>query len=1001
MSPGIHTEMTFEDVVEAGLLERGWAKGDPAHFDRERAIDADNLFTFIESSQPKLWAELRVQHGDKLEGLVLDWLIKARANQGTLDVLRHGFKFYGKTIDLAYFRPAHSLNPEAAERYALNRLVVTRQVRFIPGHDDSIDLVFFLNGLPVATIELKNELTNQDVWDAVAQYKRRDPKHPIFRFKTGALVHFAVDNELAYMTTRLAEKSTYFLPFNRGRDGGAGNPPHSDGHATAYLWQDVLERHSFLDIIGRFMHLQKEEQRENGQKVTKEVLLFPRFHQLDAVRQLEAASREEGPGHSYLIQHSAGSGKTNSIAWLAHRLANLHDVEDQKVFHSVVVITDRQVLDRQLREAIYQIEHKQGVVVPIVEGQGKARQLSDALADGAPIIITTLQTFPFVAQKIGELPDRSYAVIVDEAHSSQTGEAARQVREVLAPKSLDEAAYKDESTAQQEPDFEDRIVEVMRSRGRQPNLSFFAFTATPKGKTLELFGRQRADDGGPDPFHLYTMRQAIEEEFILDVLKHYTTYATFWRLAKAGEDDPEVPKHRALVALVRFATLHPHNLAQKTEVIVEHFRAKVRHKIGGRAKAMGLTPSRLHAVRYLKAFTKCIQEKGYDDVHPLVAFSGTVQDPDTEEQFTEAGMNGIAETELADKFGTDAYNVLIVANKYQTGFDEPLLHTMYVDKRLSGVQAVQALSRLNRTHPGKDDTCTRAFVNDAEEIRSSFQPYYEQTILAERSDPRQLYELQTQLDGAQVYYASEVDAFAKVFYKPTEKQNSADQGLLYKHLGPAVDRFKALEEEAQDEFRDRLRAYVSLYAFLSQIMPWQDADLEKLYSFGRSLLMRLPRDPREAPPDLQGDVQLRFYRLEKTLDDKTIELVAGEGGAVKPPTAVGTGRAQDEDVPLSQLIDILNERFGTNFTPADQLFFDQVKEEAKADDEVVLRAQANDDFGNFARAIRKKIEDILVDRHAQNADIVSKYFSETEFQELAFNELARKIYEESRGGEAA
>ena len=378
-----------------------------------------------------------------------------------------------------------------------------------------------------------------------------------------------------------------------------------------------------------------------------------------------------------------------------------------------------------------------------------------------------------------------------------------------------------------------------------------------------------------------------------------------------------------------------------------------------------------------------------------------MQDPDTEEQFTEAGMNGIAETELADKFGTDAYNVLIVANKYQTGFDEPLLHTMYVDKRLSGVQAVQALSRLNRTHPGKDDTFILDFVNDAEEIRSSFQPYYEQTILAERSDPRQLYELQTQLDGAQVYYASEVDAFAKVFYKPTEKQNSADQGLLYKHLGPAVDRFKALEEEAQDEFRDRLRAYVSLYAFLSQIMPWQDADLEKLYSFGRSLLMRLPRDPREAPPDLQGDVQLRFYRLEKTLDDKTIELVAGEGGAVKPPTAVGTGRAQDEDVPLSQLIDILNERFGTNFTPADQLFFDQVKEEAKADDEVVLRAQANDDFGNFARAIRKKIEDILVDRHAQNADIVSKYFSETEFQELAFNELARKIYEESRGGEAA
>ncbi len=994
MSPGVHTERTFEDVVEAGLLARGWTKGDPTAYDREAALDSAQLFSFVQETQPELWSNLQAQHGNRLEPLFLEWLAKERASRGTLDLLRHGMKFYGKPVELAYFRPAHSLNPQAAARYTKNRLVVTRQLRFRPDGEDSIDLVLFLNGFPVVTIELKNELTHQNVRDAVAQYKRRDPRLPIFRFRTGALVHFALDNELVYMTTQLAGKDTRFLPFNRGRDGGAGNPVHrSGGHKTAYFWEEVLERHSFMDILGRFMHLQKEERWEAGKQVTKELMLFPRYHQLDAVRRLEDAARAEGAGRNYLIQHSAGSGKTNSIAWLAHRLASLHDEADEKVFDSVVVITDRRVLDQQLQDAIYQIEHKQGVVERVREGHGKANQLAYALDRGAPIIVTTLQTFPFVAEKIGTLPDRRYAIIADEAHSSQTGEASRQVREVLATGDLKYAAEIEEAETEAEQDYQDTIAEVMQSRGRQPNLSFFAFTATPKGKTLELFGRPPQPGEEPVPFHTYTMRQAIEEGFILDVLRNYTTYATFWKLARAGEEDPEVPRQRTSVSLVRFATLDPHNVAQKTELIVEHFRVKVRPKIEGRAKAMVLTPSRLHAVRYMRAFEQYIAEKGYDEVRPLVAFSGVVRDPESGAEFTEAGMNGFSEGALAEEFATDAHNVLIVANKYQTGFDQPLLHTMYVDKRLSGVQAVQALSRLNRTHAGKDDTFVLDFVNDTEEIKRSFEPYYEQTTLAEQADPHQLYRLSSELDQMQVYHDAEVETFARVFYKPREKQTSSDQALLYKHLGPAVDRFEALEGEDQKKFRDLLGAYVRLYAFLSQIIPWQDEDLEKLYTFGRSLLLRLPGGPGTAPPDLTGEVQLTHLRIEKT-GEGAIELEGG--GTVTSPTEVGTGRSEDEEVPLSQLIDVLNERFGTNFTPADQLFFDQVTEEATSDQQVVQQAQANP-FDNFALAIRQKITDLMVDRLEQNQDIVTKYFGEKEFQELAFQELARRIYEEVRG----
>lgn len=993
----LHSEEAFEAGIEASLHSGGWAQGAASAFNPDLALIPEDLFSYIRESQPALWAHLCSQHKADLNAGLLDALAKHLEVKGTLDVLRHGFKFYGKKIEVATFRPAHGLNPEILARYALNRLTVTRQVKFAVGEDKSIDMLLSLNGLPVATVELKNPITGQTVEHAVAQYRKRDPKHRLFQFKKRALVHFAVDPDQVYMTTRLAGNDTVFLPFNKGNAGGAGNPENPGGYRTAYLWNEVWSRDVFLDILGRFAHVFTEEKQVAGKLVTREVVIFPRYHQLDVVRRLDAAARAEGAGRNYLVQHSAGSGKSNSIAWLAHRLSTLHDANDRKVFDSVVVVTDRTILDRQLQDTIYQFEHKVGVVARIDEN---STQLAEALATGTPIVITTLQKFPFVTDKIGSLPGRSYAVIVDEAHSSQTGESARHLKEVLGAKSLEEAE-KEEGGSEDET-AEDRLVKVMASRGPQKNLSFFAFTATPKAKTLEIFGH-RGGDGKPAPFHLYSMRQAIEEGFILDVLKGYTTYKAFYRLAKAIEDDPKVSKKQATRQLARFMSLHPHNIAQKTEVMIEHFRTSVRHRIGGKAKAMVVTSSRLHAVRYMQSFQKYIAEKGYSDIGVLVAFSGTVQDPEVESlTYTEVGMNkGIKETELAGRFAGDEYQILLAANKFQTGFDQPLLHTMYVDKRLSGVQAVQTLSRLNRVAPGKENTFVLDFVNEAEEIRRSFQPYYEQTIVAETADPHRLYELQHQLGSAQVFSEAEVDGLCEVFYTPKAKQSVTDQARMYGYLDPAVDRFEALEEEKQGEFRSALKAYVGLYSFLSQIMPFTDPDLEKLYTFTRFLMLKLPQDPKRDPLDLQGEVALKYYRLDK-ISDGGIALTVGEPATIYGPVEVGTRKANDDLAPLSEIIDILNERFGTNFSKIDQLFFDQVTESAKADENVIEKANANA-FDNFALSIDDRLLDLVIERMDQNSAITTRLMNEPEVRRLAFREMARKIYESARaaGGTAS
>lgn len=997
-----HSETAMEALIEQQLLSHGYVSRPSSAYDPTLALLPDDLIAYVEATQPKTWAKQQAIHKGALRKNLLSAFDKATEHQGLLDVLRKGFKFYGSTIRVATFRPAHGLNPEVETRYAANRLAVVRQVHHDPKRPgDSLDMVLFLNGIPVVTAELKNKLTGQTVEDAKRQYRfDRDPKAPIFRFKRRALVHFAVGSNEAWMTTRLAGKSTYFLPFNRGNGTGKGNPAVEGKHRTFYLWEQVWERHSLLDILARFLHLQVDEKEgADGKVKKKEVMIFPRFHQLDAVRSIVASCKVKGAGTHYLVQHSAGSGKSNSIAWLAHRLASLHDDQDRKVYDGVVVLTDRRVLDQQLQNTIYQFDHKQGVVRRIKETAAKSTQLAAALKDNAPIIICTLHSFGFVADKLDALPDRRYAVLVDEAHSSQGGDMAKAVRDIIGiPDDEDD----DEATSQA-----DKLAKWSAERRRLPqNMSYFAFTATPKFKTLCLFGTEAGtnpETGEPtyEPFHLYSMRQAIEEGFILDVLRGYTTYKTYFKLVKSIADDPELDKKKASKALARFVSLHPHNIAQKAEVIVEHFRSTVKNHLQGKAKAMVVCGSRLHAVRYKQTIDRYIKEKGYTDVNALVAFSGEVVDPDdpttVSKPHTEPQMNAnpttgapLKESELPRAFASDAYNVLVVANKYQTGFDEPLLCAMYVDKRLSGIQAVQTLSRLNRRADGKQETFVLDFVNEREEILESFQTFYEGTTVMETVDPQRLYELQHQLDAAQVWFEQDIERFARAFFKPG-KRNTSDK--LNAAIDPAVDRFMALEEEPAEEFKKRLQAYCNLYGFLAQVVPFSDADLEKRYVFGKLLLRSIAKlAGRKEKVAVDEDVELKYYRLDLVASGS---LMLAHDGAQElyGPKETGTGKTEDEKEKLSALIEVINDRFGTEFDAQDLI--DGVKKQL-LEDEGIQKAAAANDRTNFAYVGGPALEDALVERHAKHGEFVNRVFGEAEILTFLKKRLLDEVYEELR-----
>ena len=999
MAKGIHTEDTFEAAIEAELLENGgYVKGFSTDFDAQLGIFPKYVIQFLQQSQPKAWEKIANIHKNEVAEKVIQRLIKTLELQGTLDVVRNGFTDYGVKFKMAYFRPESTLNPEAEVLYAANHLSVTRQLYYERNGNNSLDLVLALNGLPIATVELKNQFSGQNVANAKKQYVfDREPSEPIFQFKKRSLVHFAVDTDECFMTTKLAGKSTRYLPFNQGFENGAGNKPNEHGYRTDYLWKYVWAKDSWMDIIGKFLHLSVEEYELNGVKKKKETMIFPRFHQMQVVRKLTKNARENGAGINYLIQHSAGSGKSNSIAWLSYRLSSLHNAANERIFDSVIVITDRKVLDSQLQNTIYQFEHKEGVVQKIDKN---SQQLADAISDGSNIVITTLQKFPFILDKIGEIPARKYAVIIDEAHSSQGGEATKKMKEVLSAKSLEEAANEELDSGLDE-DAEDEIRKSMEARGKQDNLSFFAFTATPKAKTVEVFGTVDAA-GKPKPFHVYSMKQAIEEGFILDVLKSYTTYKTFFKLSKEIEDDPNVNKKQAARAIGRFLSLHPHNLAQKTEVIVEHFRQVTSKKIGGKAKAMLVTGSRLHAVRYKEEFDKYIKEKGYQDIKTLVAFSGKVIYDGYPEGVTEVELNGFKEKELPKKFASAEYQILLVADKYQTGFDQPYLHTMYVDKKLSGVRCVQTLSRLNRMCAGKEDTFVLDFTNDTEDILNSFQPYYELTTIESTTDPNHLYDLKAEIEKAQIIWQSEIDNFCNVFFKSAKALSIKEQGKLNAYIDPAVERFKQLPDETtlgdivmdstQENFKHTVQSFTRLYSFLTQIMPFTDVELEKLFTYCKFLLKKLPRTHQSDKFKLGDEVSLEYYRLQK-IGEQRILLEPGteyglEGGGEAGIRMTG----KEEQAALSEIIEVLNKRFGTEFNDADKLIVDQVIEDMVLDEKLSLQAK-NNSMENFKFGFNDVFLEKWIGRMDQNQDFFTKIMDDKDFGALVRNYMLKKVYD--------
>lgn len=1004
--PGIYSETAFEDAIEAALIAHGWLQGMPSNYDASLALDPVELFAFIGHTQPKAWSDLLTrQGGDEATTRVkfIQRLIDEINRRGTIDVLRRGITDVGVKFELAYFRPAHSLTPDLVAKYEANRCVVTRQLPYSTANNNTLDLTLFVNGLPTATAEIKNALTGQNVNNAIQQYRNdRDPRDQLLSRR--AVVHFALDTDLVFLTTHLAGKATQFLPFNQGGTGGGGGNPEpcdTSRYRTSYLFEKVWQRDSWLDILAKFIQIEVIRD-ERGREREKKII-FPRYHQLDAVRRALADVTAQGSGTSYLFEHSPGSGKTNTIAWLAYRLSNLHDAANEKIFAKVVVITDRVALDRQLQDAIFEFDHTPGVVQKIDKNSS---QLAEALqSGGAQIIITTLQKFPYVIEKMEALRSQSFAIVIDEAHSSQTGETHKALKQILGAGSgsaadLTETEFEDgsvEDTYDEQDVIAAAIERSATARSRQSHLSYFAFTATPKARTLELFGTQHPD-GYFRPFHLYAMRQAIEEGFILDVLANYTTYKTYWNLAKHVSEDPEVPEREAAVAIARYVSLHPSNLAQKTEIIVEHFRRHTRGKIGGRAKAMVVTRSRLHAVRYKIAFDTYIRAKGYSDIRTLVAFSGTVIDPDSGESFTESGFNHFSETNLPDQFETDDYQVLIVAEKYQTGYDQPLLHTMYVDKKLSGIKAVQTLCRLNRITDNKVDTFVLDFANEAAEIQEAFRPFYD-TPIAQPTDPNILYTVASRVEDAGVLVQSEVTEFAGVLLTSgslaTVSTNA--HARLYGLIQPAVERAKALDAQAQEDFRQAVMSYVRLYAFLSQVLPWADPHLEELYLYSRALMTKLPR-PEQGSIDLGDDVTLIYLRTQLISEAENLSLVQSATDEVEVPGFDGDGAGPTQtgkEIQLSLLIETLNERFGTEFTKADQLWFDQLAQSMIEDNDLEVQAKANT-IENYSFGFDKSLLDHSIQRRDSNEAIFTKLMNDTHFQDAVKGALLPIVYEAQR-----
>ncbi len=1012
------SEKTFEEFIESYLIseEGGWAKATDAGLRSEESrgmnLDIVTLTDFVKSTQPMAWRRFERMCTINPVRQFYKSFENAVTQDGLISVLRYGFKHRGINFRVCYFKPESELNDLAVENYKKNVCQCIRQWHYSEQNTNSIDMLLALNGIPVIAIELKNQLTGQSVDDAKKQWAyNRNPKEPVFGFNKRILAYFACDLYDVCMTTRLDGPMTNFLPFNQGsngagRDGGAGNPPNPTGsYVTSYFWENVLQKDNLMDILQKFISYEKTEKKEvmpDGSTNIKktEKIIFPRYHQLDVVRELVRHVRENGPGHNYLIQHSAGSGKSNSIAWTAYRMASLHDSNNEAVYDSVIVVTDRRVLDQKLQATISSFDHTLGSVETI-DDKKSSKDLLNAINKGKRVIVTTLQKFPVIYEQVQSAVGKHYAIIVDEAHSSQTGQSAMKLKAALADVSdaLEEYAEL-EQKAVDEIEAKDILVQDMLSQGKHKNLSFFAFTATPKGKTLEIFGEPQPD-GSFHPFHIYSMRQAIEEGFILDVLANYTTYKMCYQIAKSVPDNPDVPTSKAVRTIRRYEELHPHNLAQKAAIIVETFRDVTKHKIGGLGKMMVVTASRLAAVRYYHEIKRYLEQNDYDDIEIMIAFSGSLKDPDdpNSPEYTESSMNvdsngnRVKESQTKSVFH-DEGDILIVAEKYQTGFDEPLLHTMIVDKELRDVKAVQTLSRLNRTYPGKVDTYVLDFVNDVDRIREAFQQFYQETSLDEEINFDLIYTTQKILRDFKVYTDADIEAVSQIYFDPDVRKANATQGKISNILKPVADKYNQLNQEQRYQFRREVRAFVKWYNYISQITRMFDKELHKEYILCSYLAKLLPSDKTQ-PFDLDNRVKLEYYRLEKTYEG-AIELEATPG-SWKPTQPKRAGGQKDRLSPLDEIIARINEEFFGDFTDADRVMVDTLYTKMRQDAKVKKAAKSND-RQVYERSIFPGIFDTTAQQaYMENTEAYEQLFLDAEKYRIIQQALAERLYRELHG----
>ena len=983
------SEQNFENAVVRQLTSvNRFFKSKPEDFDRELCLIPETVIRFLQVTQPERWRSYkRLLNGDA-EPRALKRLRDVVERKGTLYLLRKGFDESGHHFDMCFFEPTSGLNPDLQKLYEGNVFQVIHDEQGSGGFkyskytEQSLDLGIFLNGLPIFTAEIKNEVSGQTVAHAISQYKHdRDPKESLFRFGR-VLCHFAFDTSQVFITTALAGKKTYFLPFNQGHDGGAGNPPSRTSFATSYLWEQTWTKTSILDLIQRFVQV-IDKLDDKGRATGKKLQIFPRYHQLQTVRKCTDHARKHGPGFSYLNQHSAGSGKTIEIATLANSLATLHGKADKVVFKTIIVLSDRRVIDRQLQRELEQFTQTRGMLENIDK---TSRQLKAALEDGKKIIVSTIQKFPVIVDQLTQLRSDSFAVIIDEAHSSAAGKTALQVNEVLAMGSLEDAEAKEGDA--DPPTWEDEIDAIMASRGRLPHVSYFAFTATPKPETLQLFKTKHPDGSEEVPFTLYTMRQAIEEKFILDVLRNYTTYNQYWHLLKKAEEDPAFDKRKAAGLLRAFVGVHRHAVDKKARIIVDHFQGKVLSGIGGHAKGMVVARSRLHAVRYALAIRKYLAEMG-NPFKALVAFTDTVKDPDTGAEFTEAGMNGFSEDKTAEMFELEENRLLVVASKYQTGFNQPLLKAMYVDRKLSGVTAVQTLSRLNRTHPDKDEVFVLDFENSFDEIRDAFQPYFDRIALSEEVDPNGLYDIFNDLQDYAVFTPDLIDEFARVCFGRAQEEVKIRK--MHALTDPVVVTYKGMDKDDRQNFKSLVRDYVKLYGFLSQIIPFKDKKLEKFHAFAGFLVRKLPSEGTGLPHEVLNMSDLDNYKPELIGKD-AIGLERGQTEIDPKNYGAGTSSLEAEEVPLSRIIDDLNAQFGTKFTEDDRVVIMQM--ESKLNSDPILEQQLKVGSKDAVRLSFEQVaQDILHEMIDSNFKFYKKVQDDQDISKELFDRLFERYYD--------